>query len=194
MKFNPVWKLFIIFAVALAGCMTVTGLWMQKGIHNSLVSHLRQDALTLTQTLARAMPPSGNAQDLDTFANEFSRVSGMRITIVRSADGKVLGESSMQHDLLENHFDRPEIQQAIRLGSGFAMRFSDTLGMKMLYSATLVADRGIVMRVSAPVGQVMQIKNRIMLLVSIVLFLAPMLALLVAFLFARHLSAVPAPR
>jgi two-component system phosphate regulon sensor histidine kinase PhoR len=60
-----------------------------------------------------------------------------RVTII-VPDGSVVGDSDVgQAHLaqLENHLQRPEVQEALKNGSGSALRYSDTLQTAMLYTA-----------------------------------------------------------
>ena len=70
----------------------------------------------------------------------------MRITWI-GPDGNVLYESDYDHGIMENHLERPEVQQAIRTGSGSSIRDSHTLS-KMLYYQAARLDDGSVLRLS----------------------------------------------
>jgi two-component system phosphate regulon sensor histidine kinase PhoR len=70
----------------------------------------------------------------------------LRVTLIR-ADGAVLGESSADPTLMENHWSRPEVQQALTSQEGFNVRNSATLNTTMLYVATPVGSGGRVLGV-----------------------------------------------
>lgn len=60
-----------------------------------------------------------------------------RVTLI-APDGKVIADSDvsqLQVSTLENHLNRPEIQQALKSGTGYSIRYSDTLKTSMLYTA-----------------------------------------------------------
>jgi two-component system, OmpR family, phosphate regulon sensor histidine kinase PhoR len=103
-------------------------------IERSLVSQARLAA----ETLSHRQPAS--RAELDAEADAMARLVGARITFV-ARDGTVLGDSDLNADQLaaiENHGDRPEIQQARREGLGVARHYSGTLGTEMLYVASSV--------------------------------------------------------
>lgn len=75
-----------------------------------------------------------------------SLISTSRITHI-AADGTVLFDSKSAEPLL-NHADREEIQEALKTGSGSAVRYSDTMRANMIYVAKRMAD-GSVMRLAA---------------------------------------------
>ncbi len=68
---------------------------------------------------------------------QYAKSANLRMTLIDS-DGKVIFESDLPLDQLisvENHKDRPEVQQAIRNGTGTSTRHSATLNIEMLYFA-----------------------------------------------------------
>lgn len=69
-----------------------------------------------------------------------------RITWV-NADGDVIYDTHAETASMENHTDREEIQEALRHGSGSAVRESDTLLERSVYEAIRLED-GSVLRIS----------------------------------------------
>lgn len=69
-----------------------------------------------------------------------------RLTWVRG-DGHVIFDSNSDATTMENHLQRPEIQQALLTGHGSSMRDSDTIHETNYYEAERLAD-GSVIRVS----------------------------------------------
>ncbi len=66
--------------------------------------------------------------------DDLARITGARVTVV-DASGKVLADSARHDGIMETHLDRPEIQEARLRGKGRAVRYSQTLGVDMLYVA-----------------------------------------------------------
>jgi Signal transduction histidine kinase len=70
-------------------------------------------------------------------ASYYSDATGLRITLINK-DGKVLGESGLSANevsLMDNHLDRPEIQQSNNKKFGIATRYSSTLKKDYIYVA-----------------------------------------------------------
>jgi two-component system phosphate regulon sensor histidine kinase PhoR len=110
-----------------------------EGIERSLVSQAR----LASETLTHRRP--ADAVELDAEADEIARLVSARATFV-SADGRVLGDSDLTVDQIatvENHGDRPEIQQARRDGVGIARRYSSTVRAEMLYVAVPVRNPAV---------------------------------------------------
>ena len=73
-------------------------------------------------------------------------LSELRVTWI-DEDGTVLYDNDTSAELLSNHNDRPEIQEAFDKGSGEAIRKSDTMNKNTFYYAVLL-DNGTVLRVA----------------------------------------------
>lgn len=87
---------------------------------------------------------TGLSEDTLTGLDEVS--ADTRITWV-DRDGSVRYDSEKDEQTLENHLQRPEIQAALKDGSGSGVRRSSTLGQQMFYYAKRLSD-GTVLRVS----------------------------------------------
>src|SRR3984957_20309220 len=76
--------------------------------------------LTSLLNVAQTRPPkAADPADLQTWM-EWMAKSGARVTIVDSA-GRVLADSAADATKMENHANRPEVQQAITQGRGQAV-------------------------------------------------------------------------
>jgi two-component system phosphate regulon sensor histidine kinase PhoR len=128
------------------------------------------------------------------------RSSGTRITIIEP-DGLVIADTNENPMEMDNHRTRPEIDTAFSGVSGTSLRFSNTLGQRMLYTAiplyagdALDAEGGdkevviSVLRMSVPLtaidGALADIRARIL----VGALLAVAVALLLTFLVSRSIS------
>lgn len=75
-----------------------------------------------------------------------------RITWIRE-DGKVLFDSEVKDENLENHKDREEIVSARENGEDYEIRYSNTLGQQTIYYAVCLED-GSVLRISSAYNSV----------------------------------------
>ena len=80
-----------------------------------------------------------------------SHLRNLRVTVLDTL-GHVLSDNmEPQADRLPNHLQRPEIQQALREGTGFLMRRnSETMGEDYFYVASSFPDQGMVVRTALP--------------------------------------------
>ncbi len=105
-----------------------------------------------------------------------------RITWI-SADGTVLADTAADAGHLDNHLGREEIREALDMGYGESVRFSDTLTERSIYAATRLSD-GSVVRVSST--QLSLFTLLVSMFPQIVLTLV--IALILAFLLALYES------
>jgi two-component system phosphate regulon sensor histidine kinase PhoR len=136
---------FLGLAALLAGLLFAINLAVELALPRYLHERIRAD-LHRNAALARAAfaprlaehpPPTAL---LNALAHELARQTGLRVTVL-TADGTVVAESDLAPaDLarVENHFHRPEIQQALHAGAGDARRRSSTVDEEMLYAAATV--------------------------------------------------------
>lgn len=92
--------------------------------------------------LFEAENPDVNVAEIDLSTN----LDELRVTWIAS-DGKVLYDNDLDALKLENHMNRPEIQEAFQKGEGESVRKSDTMNQNTFYYAILL-DNGSVLRVA----------------------------------------------
>jgi two-component system phosphate regulon sensor histidine kinase PhoR len=111
-----------------------------------------------------------------------------RVTLI-DPTGTVIGDSDVGQARLaqlENHLQRPEIQEALKAGSGSAMRYSETLQSSMLYSAVTYGGNttdGII-RLATPLEYIASARNALHGVVGG----ATAVTILIALLFSYALS------
>jgi two-component system phosphate regulon sensor histidine kinase PhoR len=111
-----------------------------------------------------------------------------RVTII-TPDGTVVGDSDVRHSLLgelQNHLGRPEIQQALRTGSGSSVRYSETLRRDLLYAA--VRTTGGFVRLALPLDHIDQATAMVQRVLGGVTALTILGALLLSYLISNLTS------
>ena len=99
------------------------------------------------------------SEDISRLRSSVKRLAGeteTRITVIRP-DGAVLADSEKDADLMDNHWNRPEVQVALKGEIGQSIRYSGTLKEKMMYLALPLkeADSVIgVVRLALPLTEV----------------------------------------
>ncbi|MBU1147315.1 MAG: cell wall metabolism sensor histidine kinase WalK [Candidatus Omnitrophica bacterium] len=109
-----------------------------------------------------------------------------RVTII-DKDGRVLGDSEKNWRSMEDHSNRPEIIEAIRLGYGESTRFSDTLGFNMKYvAAPIIIDDNLfgIVRLALPLSE---IQSELRVIYRVVL-LGGIISILIAFVIGYFIS------
>ena len=75
-----------------------------------------------------------NHQDPQPWVKRMGSASGVRITLI-APGGRVLADSQHNPKTMENHWHRPEVQEALRKNVGVSKRYSVTLNTHLLYTA-----------------------------------------------------------
>lgn len=105
----------------------------------------RKQILEDLKTYAHLLHQTGTVQEVMEPQDE-AQIDNFRLTLV-DLDGRVIFENYADASEMNNHADRPEIQDAFEKGEGQAVRRSTTLEKNAFYYAVRMED-GTVLRVS----------------------------------------------
>ena len=152
-----------------------------------------------TELLAQAQWAAGELQDephlligdrVDSQCKEWGRLARQRVTVILS-DGRVMGDSNSNPEQMENHGNRPEIQEALLGQVGYAERFSDTMRRTWVYVAVPVeVEKTVVavVRTSMPLADIHRTLDAAYREVGIGMAGAAALFALVASMLVRRIS------
>jgi two-component system phosphate regulon sensor histidine kinase PhoR len=160
-----------------------------RGIYlDTLKTRLEAECRLLATDTLRMNPAAASPAALETYARETATSLGVRFTII-NIDGKVLADSEVDPSTMENHLTRPEVQEALALGSGYSTRKSATTGINTLYVAVPVrsgAQTTGFVRLAVPLAEVDAVVLRLQTTLSIVLGVAALFSLVFSFLAVRR--------
>ncbi|MGD1018140.1 MAG: ATP-binding protein [Verrucomicrobiia bacterium] len=130
--------------------------------------------------------------DINRLSHDLAKQTGLRVTVI-TRDGTVVGESDKpESDLknIENHLQRPEVQQALHEGIGSATRKSDTIGVNLLYVALPVRDDKVVgiVRVAMPLVEIQQTTARVLHTVSVSILAVGLAVIPILFWLSRRVT------
>ena len=131
-------SLLIILGCVIGGATTIS--WQHEQIIHQVELRLRNTAISLQSPAEDALAKS----DLENFQRVIATITSQidtRITLIEK-QGQVLADSQTDPQQLDNHGDRPELIAALKNGHGKKKRFSDSLGIEMLYIAYRVEHQG----------------------------------------------------
>lgn len=171
--------------------MAALGLYLMSAARSLYVDRLggqmEGDARLIGEVVAPALATGGEIERVDPIAKRLGTLLDARVTIV-GPDGTVLGESTEDPRLMENHGSRPEVVAARAVGAGRATRHSSTLDADYLYVAQAIQGQpGMVARVALPLTDIDQAVGRIQRDVLFATLVAMTLATIVAMLIARRM-------
>ena len=113
------------------------------------------------------------------------KIDNLRITVI-DADGKVEYDSNADIGAMDNHAGRPEVQEALRNGSGYVIRESDTLDKRTYYYAELLSD-GRVLRGAKEADRIWEFLFTVLPLLLALLVVMLFLSIMMARLLARQM-------
>ena len=122
-------------------------------------------------------------------APEIAKESNMRVTLIDQS-GRVTSDSQADAAKMDNHLNRPEIQQAVKTGYGKAVRFSTTLQESMLYIALPIKENAAVrgyVRLARPLVEVTESLNHLYRVIYLTLFIIILPSILLAIIFSRSI-------
>jgi len=136
MGFRTKLLLSYIFLIVL-----ITGsfyLYFNHSLQQMMIEESRANLASQVQLARLLLIRDKQATPPQLMAESVGTVIKARVTLI-APDGRVTGDSDVGQARvaqLENHLQRPEVQEAIKNGAGSSLRYSDTLHTSMLYSAT----------------------------------------------------------
>ncbi|MDO9307512.1 MAG: HAMP domain-containing protein, partial [Deltaproteobacteria bacterium] len=135
MGFRTKLMLSYIFLIVL-----ITGsfyFYIDHVLQQEMIEESRANLANQAQLARLLVVGNKGVQPPQQLAETVGTVIKSRVTLI-ATNGTVIGDSDVGQARLaqlENHLQRPEVQDALKNGAGSALRYSDTLRMSMLYSA-----------------------------------------------------------
>jgi two-component system phosphate regulon sensor histidine kinase PhoR len=125
-------------AITLLVAIVLASWNIRHSVGERIERNLVNEARLAAAALSHRQPATPD--ELDAEADALGRIVSARVTFI-APDGRVVGDSGVSREALlalENHNDRPEVQQARTNGLGVARRYSATVDLDMLYVAVPV--------------------------------------------------------
>ncbi|MGC9997946.1 MAG: ATP-binding protein [Terriglobia bacterium] len=176
---------FVLIALTLAVLDFNLARYTTKHEVQAIEQRLTPVAMVLT-TEAASLPP----ERLEEWSKSAAARAHCRITVI-DPQGVVLAESEQDPAQMENHANRPEIQEAYLNRVGSAIRHSATLGGDLCYLAVPLqfqGRRGYVLRVALPIenldAAIAEVRWRILTASAV----AALVALFIAYFFSRSFT------
>lgn len=127
--------MFLVFVWLTAGLFTVYQYYREKQFKIDLLDERLQ--LLNTQLLGDY---AAGRSPIKFYRDHRTMMKDLRLTLIRPNGTVIFDSESPVRERHENHLLRPEVQQALRHGSGHSIRQSETTGNRYFYSATKAGD------------------------------------------------------
>jgi len=187
-----------VAAAALVFVTVIVAYERRQDERSSIEMRLVTEAQLIAELLSQNSKISSD-QDLDDEADRLAELLQTRVTLI-GADGRVLGDSDLEGQALadvENHLQRPEVQQARAQGVGLGTRYSTTVRIEMLYAAVTSHHPQVrYVRVALPLtavsDQIRRVGRQAMLAFALAIPFALALAWLASALLSKRVRAIAA--
>jgi two-component system, OmpR family, phosphate regulon sensor histidine kinase PhoR len=149
------WKLGLTYLALLLGVLLTVDLYSASVLRREYLRSANEKLASFL-SLVQARPPHlENLVELRAWA-EWMASGGARVTVIES-DGHVLADSAQDPETMENHSQRPEIQEALATGTGESVRHSKTVDQDLVYRAIRYQPPGgslVIIRMALPLAQI----------------------------------------
>ena len=149
-------RLFLAFTLVTVIAAVLPTVLTRNTLYNDRMALAGKQALTQA-SFARGILESGPTEAQVTRLFQTSRDLSHRMTLT-GPTGAVLRDSHIDAPKLpelDNHGDRPEIEQARATGQGISLRHGNSLGVDAVYAAVALND-GRILRIAVPAANVRQ--------------------------------------
>ena len=189
------WRIAIPFVALFSLILISLGIYLTNSIKQTKLQEV-EDQLTAEGYLLADFLLSLSAEnnltsiDMDTQAKRWAKLLGTRVTII-GPHGEVIGESNAVREEMDNHLNRPEVQQALTFGFGKSTRFSRTEGENEMYIAIPVKRESQIIafaRVALSLVQIQTEIAQVIRIISLSILIATILAIVLATLVANYIA------
>ncbi len=187
--------IFITYMIIVIISLSITGLVTVKSVEKYFIKNTEDTLLTHANVLQSILAPELK-EKLTTLShlNEKVRELGedieARITIV-DLQGRVIADTEKSPDELENHRNRPEIEEAYGGNIGKSIRYSSSTGVNMMYMAVPVKDAGTVsavLRMALPLSKIDQLSKYIWGIILSSTLIGLLIAFAMSSIFSRRMT------
>ncbi len=133
-------RAFILYIVVLIISVAFIDFYLTNVIRNSYIDNLKNSLSVQTALIAPVFSAAAR-DDMNRLCRDIKEKTSARVTVI-DTEGKVLGDSDTAAPQMDNHADRPEIQEALVSPVGSSIRFSDTVKYDLLYTAKKIEANG----------------------------------------------------
>ncbi len=186
MKKNLFLKIFFSYLVIISVSFFVLDLLIKDEIKKVLISKIEAELKAYVELVDLQTLPEVSAQ-----LNRISQISKSRVTLI-DATGRVLADSEKEIKDLDNHLNRPEIQESRVKGYGRSVRFSNSLNVDMLYIAAPVKrdnEIGGYIRFARPLQDVKDFIEKVYQSIFITIVILAIISLITALFISYRLAA-----
>jgi len=165
-------RIFVTHFIVLLLSVIFIEFYITNIVRNNYLTNLKKSLFIQANLISKNIAFEA-ARKLDNLCKQLKEETNARITLIDSY-GKVLGDSDKDSSLMDNHADRPEVQQASHAGTGWSIRHSNTLKYDLLYISKKITENGKLegfIRLAVPLEEIDKSINTLRMKINLVVIL-----------------------
>jgi two-component system, OmpR family, phosphate regulon sensor histidine kinase PhoR len=179
-------KAFASYVILVLLAIAVMDFFLTPKIKDIIAKSIEDEMIGIAKTIA--LMPGGS---IESKVPEIAKELNMRVTLV-DPSGRVIADSEADAKKMDNHLNRPEIEQARMGGQGKATRFSVTLQESMLYVALPIQEKNEMkgyIRLAHSRAKVSESLDDLYQALYLTMYIIAIPSLILAFIFSRKIGA-----
>ncbi|GAB6143291.1 HAMP domain-containing sensor histidine kinase [Desulfocicer niacini] len=138
-KKKLIWQIFPAFLVITVLSLLAVTAWTTNYYKTVFIENAEEELTIRAKLLQHKFADllgntHHNSDYIHQQCREIGDITGTRVTVMLPS-GVVIGDSFGDIQSMENHMKRPEIMSALKRKKGISIRYSETLGQRMMYIA-----------------------------------------------------------
>ncbi|HYA14371.1 MAG TPA: hypothetical protein VEF33_08550 [Syntrophales bacterium] len=185
MKVSNFLKVFVSYLILVLLAIAVLDFFLTPRIQSIMTKSIEDDMFGIARIVS-LMPK----EDIENKVKSIAEGLSLRVTLIDPV-GRVISDSQADTKQMDNHINRPEIQQARAEGYGKATRFSATLQESMLYVALPIKDNNNItgyIRLARPLVEVRKSLDYLYQSIYMTLYIIAIPSILLALIFSRIIA------
>jgi two-component system phosphate regulon sensor histidine kinase PhoR len=185
-KRNLFFKIFFSYLFIVFLSFFVLNFLIKDEIKKVLTAKIEAELLTYAELIDLS-----SAKEMSEQLRQIARISGSRVTLV-DGQGRVFADSEKDVASLENHFSRPELQETRLRGKGKSIRFSQSIGVDMLYVAVPIKTASRItgyVRLARPLHDVQSVIEKVYQSIYLAIVIVAVISLIIALFISYRLAA-----
>jgi two-component system phosphate regulon sensor histidine kinase PhoR len=178
-------KVFVSYLILVLLAIAVMDFFLTPKIKDIITKSIEDEMIGIAKTIA-LMPGDG----IESRVPEIAKQLNMRVTLVDPSGG-VIADSEADAKKMDNHLNRPEIEQARTEGQGKSTRFSVTLQESMLYVALPIREKNEMkgyIRLAHPLVKVSESLDHLYQALYLTMYIIAIPSLILAYIFSRKIG------
>lgn len=190
---NKLWvRITLSFLILLSSVLLLAGFFLADILKDTYLKIKEEHLNETAAVILKSIENDNSKLDLQAQVRHLSEPMDARITIV-DRNGNVLADSEDSPQNMGNHASRPEVKQIFveKKKSGLSIRYSKTLGYRMMYATVPIFEDGEingVMRTSLALKNIDNAINKLWLSIVFVLIAALLLIAAIGIKIAKGIS------